>query len=150
MALWGAVMGHGNLVYHAAGWLEGGLVASFEKFVIDVEVIQHLSEMLKPIDTSVDELAVDAISEIEPNGHFFGAEHTIKRYESAFYTPFLSDWQNNENWQAAGAKDTTRRATEIWQSVLENFEPPKLDDDRRDALSEYVQRRKREIGTKEV
>ena len=150
MALWGAVMGHGNLVYHAAGWLEGGLVASFEKFVIDVEVIQHLSEMLKPIDTSVDELAVDAISGVEPGGHFFGAEHTMERYESAFYTPFLSDWQNNENWQAAGAKDATRRATEIWQSVLENFEPPKLDDDRRDALSEYVQRRKREIGTKEV
>ena len=77
--------------------------------MIDVEVIQHLSEMLKPIDTSVDELGVDAISGVEPGGHFFGAEHTMERYESAFYTPFLSDWQNNENWQAAGAKDATSR-----------------------------------------
>lgn len=149
MAMWGGVLGHGNLIYHAAGWLEGGLVASFEKVIIDVEIIQHLVQMLQPIDTSENELGLEAIRAVEPGGHFFGAAHTMERYESAFYAPFLSDWQNNENWQAAGARDATQRATDIWQAVLAEFEPPTLDPARVEALRDYVSRRKLEIGSGE-
>ncbi len=149
MAMWGGVMGNGNLIYHAAGWLEGGLVASFEKVIIDVELIQHIVQMLQPIDTQSEELGVEAIRAVDPGGHFFGAEHTMSRYESAFYSPILSDWQNNENWVASGAKDATMRATDVWQSVLAEAEAPPLDVARQDALTDYVARRKREIGTGE-
>ncbi len=149
MALWGGVMGHGNVIYHAAGWLEGGLVASFEKFILDIEIIQHLVHMLGPIDTSADALGIDAIKSIEPGGHFFGAEHTMARYENAFYEPFLSNWQNHENWQAAGGKEATERATDLWQAILSEFEPPALEVSRREALDDFVARRKREIGVEE-
>ncbi|HIL63403.1 MAG TPA: methyltransferase, partial [Porticoccaceae bacterium] len=147
MALWGAVMGHGNLVYHAAGWLEGGLVASFEKLVLDIELIQHLVHLLQPIDTSESELGLDAIAAVAPGGHFFGTEHTMARYENAFYEPFLSDWQNSESWAAAGAADATERATDTWQDILKDFEAPPLDVARREALDDFVTRRKKEIGT---
>lgn len=149
MALWGAVMGHGNVVYHAAGWLEGGLVASYEKFILDIEVLQHLAHMLSPIDCSEDELGVQAIRDVDPGGHFFGTDHTMARYETAFYTPLVSDWQNNENWEAAGAQNATERATTLWQSILAGHESPALDPGIRESLEEYVVRRKAEIGTDE-
>ncbi len=149
MSMWSAVLGYGNLLYHAAGWLEGGLVASFEKLVIDVEMLQNLSSMLSPIQTSEEELGIGAIKAVAPGGHFFGTEHTMARYESAFYTPLVSDWQNNENWQAAGGKDATERATSIWQQAIETFEAPLLDGARREAIDNYVDRRKTQIGSGE-
>ena len=105
--------------------------------------------MLGPIDTSADALGIDAIKSIEPGGHFFGAEHTMARYENAFYEPFLSNWQNHENWQAAGGKEATERATDLWQAILSEFEPPALEVSRREALDDFVARRKREIGVEE-
>ncbi len=149
MSMWSAVLGHGNLLYHAAGWLEGGLVASFEKLIIDVEMLQNLISMLSPIRTSEEELGIDAIEAVAPGGHFFGTEHTMARYETAFYTPLVSDWQNNENWQAAGGKDATERATSIWQQAIETFEAPLIDGARREAIDEYVDRRKTQIGSSE-
>lgn len=144
--LWSAVMGHGNIVYHSAGWLEGGLVASFEKVIIDVESLQTMACILQPIDVSEEEIGLAAVEEVGPGGHFFGTSHTIERYKTAFYEPLLSDWQNQENWQQAGAKTATTRATETWQKVLETFEAPALDPSRREALDDYVSRRKNEIG----
>jgi len=149
MSMWSAVLGHGNLLYHAAGWLEGGLVASFEKLIIDVEMLQNLISMLSPIQTSEEELGIDAIKAVAPGGHFFGTEHTMARYETAFYTPLVSDWQNNENWEAAGGKDATERATSLWQQAIETFEAPLIDGDRREAIDEYVDRRKTQIGSSE-
>ncbi len=149
MALWGAVMGHGNVVYHAAGWLEGGLVASFEKVVMDCEMLQHMSYMLQPINTDASELGLDAMKEVGPGGHFFGCDHTMQRYKTAFYEPFLSDWQNNENWQLAGAKDATTRATEVWQKALGEFEAPPTDAAVDAALQEFMAKRKEQIGSKE-
>ena len=108
MALWGAVLGHGNLVYHAAGWQEGGLTASFEKFIIDVEMIQHMMEFLRPIEVNEGELALDALGRVPTGGHFFGEPHTLERYSTAFYQPMLSNWQNYEAWQEAGGLDATR------------------------------------------
>jgi trimethylamine---corrinoid protein Co-methyltransferase len=148
-ALWGAVMGHGNIIYHAAGWLEGGLVASFEKAIIDIESLQTMARILHPIEVTEDEIGLAAMDEVGPGGHFFGAGHTMERYRTAFYQPILSDWQNHENWEQAGARDATQRATEIWQQALREFEPPPLDPARRDALDDYVARRKEEIGNGE-
>jgi len=145
MSCWSAMLGRANLLYHAAGWLEGGLVASFEKVVIDVEILQHMSSFFSKPAINQEELALDSIGSVAPGGHFFGTKHTLERYETAFYNPILSDWQNNESWAESGSKDTTRRATDIWQSIIKDFEPPKLEQGRQDAINEYVDARKQEI-----
>ena len=146
MATWGAVMGGANLIYHAAGWLEGGLTASYEKLVLDVEILQNMMEILRPIDFSTDELGFDAIAGVPTGGHFFGAQHTMERYETAFYRPLLSDWTNYGGWQAAGAKDAAERATAIWQQALADYEQPAMDASVREELDAYVARRKQDIG----
>ena len=150
MALWGAVTGHGNMIYHAAGWGEGGLVASYEKLVVDCEMLQAMSALLKPVQFEEDDFGFDAIRDTLPGGHFFGADHTLARYQDAFYSPFLSDWQSHENWQQAGAKGATERATDIWQDVLASYEMPGLQDDRVEALEAYVAKRIEEIGSTEI
>lgn len=146
MSLWGAVLGHCNLVYHAAGWQEGGLVASFEKLVLDVEMLQMMIEFLKPIVVDEAELGFEAQQQVAPGGHFFGAPHTMARYEHAFYQPLVSNWQNYENWQLGGGKDATQRATDIWKRALEEYEQPPLDAAALEALDAYIARRREAIG----
>ena len=146
MALWGSVMGWANLVYHAAGWLEGGLTASFEKIVVDCEMLQQMSRLLEPIRIDLEETGLEAMAEVGPGGHFFGCEHTMARYRTAFYEPFLSDWRNSESWLADGGRTATERATGLWQKILAEFEPPPLDPARREALEDYVARRKEALG----
>jgi trimethylamine--corrinoid protein Co-methyltransferase len=147
MSLWAAVMGHTNLVFHAGGWLEGGLTASFEKLIIDAEMLQMMSEYMTPVIVDEESLALDAIAEVTPGGHFFGATHTLARFETAFYEPIVSDWQNFESWQDAGSQTATQRANSVWKQLLAEYEPPPLDPAIRDALAEYVTRRKYEIST---
>ncbi len=149
MATWGAVLGGANIVYHAAGWLEGGLTASYEKFVMDIEIIQNMMEFLKPIKFDTDELGLDTIKSVPTGGHFFGVDHTMERYETAFYKPMLSDWQNYENWEAAGAKDALQRATEVWQQALREYQMPEMDPSVREELDAYIAKRKEEIGSGE-
>ena len=146
MSLWGAILGHGNLIYHAAGWQEGGLTASYEKLVLDVEMLQLMAEFLKPIVVDAAELGFDAIRGVPTGGHFFGEAHTMERYEHAFYRPLISNWQNYENWQIAGGKDATQRATEVWKQALVEYEQPDMDPAVREALDAYVDRRRAEIG----
>jgi trimethylamine--corrinoid protein Co-methyltransferase len=142
MSLWGSVMGHANLVNHAAGWLEGGLTASFEKLIIDAEMLQMMAEYLRPIEVNDDELAVEAIAEVGPGGHHFGTSHTLERYESAFYMPMLSNRQNFEAWQESGSPDSSTRANAIWKQLLAEYEQPQLDPAIDDELVEYVEKRK--------
>jgi len=149
MSLWGAILGHGNLVYHAAGWQEGGLTASFEKLVLDVEMLQMMMEFLEPIVVDEPELGFEAIKGVPTGGHFFGEAHTMERYEHAFYRPMVSNWQNYENWRIGGAKDAAQRATGIWKQALQEYEEPPLDPGVREALDEYVDRRRIEIGSGE-
>ena len=149
MALWGAVMGHGNFIYHAAGWLEGGLVASFEKVIVDCEMLQHMASVLKPIKVNLEEIGLEAMDEVGPGGHFFGCGHAMERYKNAFYSPFLSDWKNYESWQISGGKDATARATDIWQKILKEFEPPESDPAITEALNEYVVKRKEALKLEE-
>jgi trimethylamine--corrinoid protein Co-methyltransferase len=146
MATWGAVLGGANMIYHAAGWLEGGLTASYEKLILDVEMLQNMTEFLKPIAFDEDELGFDAIREVPTGGHFFGIPHTMARYETAFYQPLLSDWRNYEAWAAAGAKEAAERATELWRQALAEYEEPPLDPAIREELEAYVAKRREEIG----
>jgi trimethylamine--corrinoid protein Co-methyltransferase len=146
MSLFGAVLGGCNLLIHAAGWLEGGLTASKEKFVLDVEVLQMLAETFQPLVVDDDEIALNAIGETPPGGHFFGGEHTLQRYRTAFYAPLVSDWSNFGQWTEAGARDATQRANETWKRALAEFEPPPLDDAIAAELEEFVERRTAEGG----
>jgi trimethylamine--corrinoid protein Co-methyltransferase len=146
MSIWGAVMGYANMVLHGAGWMEGGLVASFEKMIVDAEMLQMIGEFLQPIVVDDDTLGLDAIAEVGPGGHFFGAQHTLAHYETAFYAPIVSDWRNFETWREAGAVDAARKANAIWKQLLGEFQPPPLDPAIDDALKEFVVRRKEEGG----
>jgi len=142
MSLWGSVMGGANLVNHAAGWLEGGLTASFEKLILDAEMLQMMAEYLRPIEVNDDELALDAIAEVGPGGHHFGTSHTLARYETAFYSPMISNRQNFEAWQEAGSVDSATQANTIWKQLLQEYIQPELDPAIDEALVNYVNRRK--------
>ena len=146
MSLWGCILGGANLVYHAAGWMEGGLQASYEKLVLDVEMLQQTMEFLTPVPCSGPDLAFEAMQRVPSGGHFFGDEHTLERYETAFYPPLISDWQNHGAWADSGDLNATQRATAIWQAALEEYAEPPLDSARREQLDDYVARRKAEIG----
>ncbi|MGR3539912.1 MAG: trimethylamine methyltransferase family protein [Hasllibacter sp.] len=147
-ALWAAVQSGTNMVYHAAGWLEGGLIASPEKFVMDCEVLQMIQRYFDPALTATgpDDVAVEAIRDVGPGGHYFGNAHTRERYETAFYAPILSDWRNFEAWEAAGAVWTAERAHGLYRRILDAFEPAPMDEAVREELAEFVARRVREGG----
>ncbi|MGB0959112.1 MAG: trimethylamine methyltransferase family protein [Halocynthiibacter sp.] len=147
-SLWAAVQSGSNMVYHAAGWLEGGLIASPEKFVMDCEVLQQMQRYMEPVITATqpDDIALDAIRDVGTDGHFFGIQHTQDRYETAFYQPFASDWRNYEAWDIDGAKWTAERAHKIYKDIINEFEAPPLDAGIHDELADFVARRKSEGG----
>ncbi|MBR9842325.1 MAG: trimethylamine methyltransferase family protein [Rhodobacteraceae bacterium] len=147
-SLWSAVQSGSNMVYHAAGWLEGGLIASPEKFIMDCEVLQMIQRYMEPeiCATGPDEIAFDAIKDVGNAGHFFGIQHTQDRYTTAFYQPFLSDWRNYEAWEAAGGVWTPERAHHMFKEIIESFEAPPMDAAIREELADFVARRKAEGG----
>jgi len=147
-SLWAAVQSGTNMVYHAAGWLEGGLIASPEKFIMDCEVLQQIQRYMEPevFATGPDEIAFDAIREVGNSGHFFGIQHTQDRYTTAFYQPFLSDWKNYEAWDLAGAVWTPERAHRMFKEIIGSFEAPPMDPAIREELADFVARRKAEGG----
>ena len=144
-SLWGALLGGVNMVIHGAGWLEGGLSASLEKFILDIEMLQVMAEVMIATDDDPGDL-YDAIAEVAPGGHFFGASQTMARYEKAFYAPLVSDWRNFGQWSDAGAKTATERANGIWKQVLNDFVPPARDPARTEAVADFIARRTREGG----
>lgn len=146
MSLWGALMGGANLVLHGAGWLEGGLTINAEKFIIDVEVLQMFAELFKPLEVNDATLGVDAITDVGHGGHFFGTQHTLDRFETAFYSPLLSDWSNFENYRDRGAVDATQRANKIFFEKLEAHENPPIDTDRLEAIDAFIAKRTEEGG----
>ena len=147
-SLWAAVQSGTNMVYHAAGWLEGGLIASPEKFIMDCEILQQIQRYMEPetFATTPDDLALDAIAEVGHSGHFFGVQHTQDRYTTAFYQPFLSDWRNYEGWEVAGGVWTAERAHHLFKRIIADFEPPGMDDSIREELATFVAKRKEEGG----
>ncbi|MFY0690669.1 MAG: trimethylamine methyltransferase family protein [Paracoccaceae bacterium] len=147
-SLWAAVQSGTNVVYHAAGWLEGGLIASPEKFIMDCEVLQHIQRYFEPATwaTADEDIAIDAIREVGPDGHYFGCQHTQDRYENAFYSPMISDWSNFEAWELKGGVWTAERAHDVYKAIINEFVPPEMDPARREELQEFVARRKAEGG----
>ena len=146
MNMMGAVLGGANMIIHAAGWLESGLAASFEKFILDVEMVQMFAEMFQPLDVSAAEIGVDAIKSVDPGGHFFGIDHTLDRYEQAFYEPLVFTRQNYGQWTEAGSQTAAQRATPIWKRIVAESEVPPFDDATRQELDEFVERRTAEGG----
>ncbi|MFN3592720.1 MAG: trimethylamine methyltransferase family protein, partial [Thermaurantiacus sp.] len=145
-SLWGAVMGGGNFIKHAAGWMEGGLTFSFEKFMVDVDTLQMVAEFLTPLVVDEDTLALEAMRDVGPGGHYFGTPHTQARYRDAFYAPLISDWRNFETWQEAGSPTAEEKANRLWKEVLARYEPPPIDPAIAEEIDAYVARRIAEGG----
>jgi trimethylamine---corrinoid protein Co-methyltransferase len=135
-----------NWVMHSAGWLEGGLVAGYEKFIVDLEILQMLQVEFTPLEIDEDSMAFGAHEEVGHGGHFLGAAHTMERFRTCFYRPLLSSSENYERWTRNGGKDATERAGEIYRTRLQEFQQPALDDAVRQELEEYVVRRRAELG----
>ncbi len=135
-----------NYTLHAAGWLEGGLATGFEKLIMDAD---RLGSYQKVLDHAlvIDEntLAKDAYAEVAPGGHFLGSSHTMRNYQTAFYEPALSNSENVESWEEAGSLDMRQRAFAKWNEMLEQYQAPALDEGTKEALQDYVARRKSDL-----
>lgn len=146
MSLWGCLMGGAHLVIHGAGWMHGGLTASFEKLILDAELLGMMQAWFRPIQVTDEALSLDAIAEAGVGGHFFGTAQTLAQYETAFHPPMLSNWDNYPTWLARGAEEVPARANRIWKDLLAAYEPPPIDPGTVEALEAYVARRKAEGG----
>ena len=105
-----------------------------------------MAELFKPLEVNEKTLGLDAISEVGHGGHFFGTNHTLERFETAFYSPLLSDWSNFENWRDRGSLDATTRASRIFDEVVEAHEPPPIDAARLEQIDAFITRRTAEGG----
>ena len=146
IALWGAVMGGVNLLLHGAGWLEGGLLASYEKMVIDADLLNMVTAMLEPVVIDDAALAVEAIAEVGPAGHFFGTQHTQDRYATEHFQPMVSSWANFETWDEGGRIEAHQRAEALARTLVDAHQEPPMAADRRAALDDFVERRVAEGG----
>ncbi len=146
MALWGCLMGGAHLVIHAAGWMHGGLTASYEKLILDAEMLGMMQSYFTPMEVTEESLGLEAIAEAGVGGHFFGTAHTMSRYETAFHAPMVSNGDNYPNWLQRGSEDAPQRANRIWKDLLATYEAPPLDPAIREAVDDYVARRKAEGG----
>ncbi|MEM7376444.1 MAG: trimethylamine methyltransferase family protein [Pseudomonadota bacterium] len=139
-ALWGCIMAGSTVVIHSAGWLEGGLTVSYEKLITDLEVVQMVAELcVTPTGSSDEDIALDALREVAPSGHFFGCEHTMARYTTAFYEPLVADWSNFGTWTENGAKTASERATAQWQRIVDADNRPSFDGARIESLHRYIE-----------
>ena len=146
MGAWGAVLAGSTIIVHGAGWIEGGLTISYEKLITDLEIMQTFAELCRETPADDAAIAMDALAEVEPGGHFFGAAHTMERYRTAFYEPIVADWSNFGTWTERGAKDANERATAIWKDTLEEFRAPDIDAARIEEMEKFAETRKSEGG----
>jgi trimethylamine--corrinoid protein Co-methyltransferase len=141
-----AFLAGANVVWQSAGWLEGGLVSCFEKFVVDVEMLKLLRVQFTPPEIDESTLAFGAHEEVGPGGHFLGAAHTLERFRECFYRPMLASTENFERWRKNGSLDQAARAAKLWPAVLEAYERPAIDGAVLEELTEFVERRTKELG----
>ena len=135
-----------NFVLHSAGWLEGGLCTGFEKLVMDADRLGSYQKILaNGLDTSEEALAGDAYIEVVPGGHFLGSAHTMRNYQTAFYEPKLSNSENVESWEEAGADDMRKRAFTQWKDMLQEYQAPPIEESTKEALEAFVAKRKAEM-----
>ena len=140
MGVWASVLAGATTPIHTAGWLEGGLTISFEKFITDMEVVQGIAELCTPESATTEDIGFEAIKDVQPGGHFFSTEHTMKRYKDAFYEPLVADWSNFGNWLEAGEKTATQRATTIYKQMLGDFVAPETDESVIEQLDAYIEK----------
>ena len=133
-----------HFMLHAAGWLEGGLVMGYEKFVLDADQARMIGALLQGVDLSVNGQALDAIREVGPGSHYLGAAHTQANFETAFCRSDLADNNSFEQWQEEGALDAAARANRLWRRMLKEYQAPPLDEATDEALKAFVERRKSE------
>ena len=146
MCMWPTVLGRVNFVLHAAGWLESALLASYEKFVIDVEALRMFEWILqKGMPTDEEGMAMDALREVGPGGHFLGSEHTLRNYRTGFYRPWISSTENFDRWNRLGARTADRVATEKWKQLLAEYQDPGIDAGVDEQLKEFIARRKKDL-----
>ena len=146
ISAWGCLTAGATMMIHGAGWLEGGLTLSYEKLITDVEMLQVMAELCVQTPAEEGDLALDALRDVSPGGHFFGTAHTLERYKTAFYEPLVADWSNFGTWEENGAMDANTRATGIWRGILDNFQPPAQDGDRVEGLRGFIERHTRAGG----
>lgn len=142
MSMLAAVHCGANFILHSAGFLDGLLSMSYEKFMMDADLCGALHSYLDGIKVDDDQLAVEAFAEVGPGNHFFGSSHTMAHYETAFWDSSLSDNEPFEKWEAAGSVDAATRANRAWKKALAEYEAPALDEGVRESLRDFVARRK--------
>ena len=131
-----------NFVLHGAGWLEGGLCSSYEKFVMDCDQLGMMAVYAKGVDLSENGQAMDAIHEVGPGGHFLGCDHTQRNFEQAFYISGIADNNSVEQWEIDGSLDATARANGLWKQMLADYMAPELDPAIDEALGEFITNKK--------
>ena len=131
-----------NFMLHAAGWLEGGLVASFEKFVMDADQLGVLHHLARGVDVSENGQAMDAIREVGPGGHYLGCAHTQANFKEAFWRSDLLDYKPFETWSEEGGRDTVALASARVEKMLNDYQAPPMDVSVREALDAYVAEKK--------
>ena len=136
------VMAGVNFVLHSAGWLEGGLVASYEKLILDADQLGMAHVLLKGIDLSENGQAMDAIREVGPGSHFLGCAHTRQNFETAFYRSAIADNNSFEQWESEGRLDAVQRANRTWQRILGEYQAPALDPAIDESLQAFMAKRK--------
>lgn len=145
MVMLPSILARVNFVLHAAGWLENGLTAGYEKFVLDCQLLGSFHKYVQGLDLSDEGLALDAIREVPPGGHHLGTDHTLRHFRHAFYRAPLFDYNSFEQWQEEGAQPADQRANTEWKRLLQSYEAPPLDPAVDEALLEFITRRKAEI-----
>ncbi len=143
--IWPTVQAGVNFVLHAAGWLEGGLIAGYEKFILDLEMCGMMARFVNGIGLTEEDFAWDAFQEVGPGQHFLGSQHTTRHYQTAFYQHTVFSMDNYEKWAEEGSKDAYQLANAVWKRMLKAYEPPDLDEDIAEELQAFVDHRRTEI-----
>lgn len=141
-----AFLAGANVCWQSAGWLEGGLVTSFEKFAADCELLDLLRHQFTPLDVDEESLAFEAHVEVGQGGHFFGTAHTLERFRDCFWRPTVASTENFERWTRNGSKDHAERSDARWKAMVDSYQRPPLDDAVEAELVEFVERRATELG----
>ena len=140
-----ALMGGVNFMLHSCGWLEGGLVASFEKFVMDADQLGTLQRMAEGVDATENGQAMGAIEEVGPSGHYLGCEHTQANFKDAFWRSDVFDYKPFETWDEEGARDTQALASLRVKYLIDNYQQPALDPEILARLEAYVAAKKKSM-----
>jgi trimethylamine--corrinoid protein Co-methyltransferase len=145
MTMLPALLGQVNFVLHAAGWLENGMTAGYEKFLLDCDILGALHTLAKGLEVSTESLALDAIRQTAPGEHFLDTDHTMRHYRTAFYRTKLMDYNDFETWEQNGSLDAAQRASLRVDAMLEDYQAPELDPKIKQALENFVHKRKQEL-----